>query len=37
MGKGREEVGGLRAGPHQGCFILSLCLSYLLQGKLPER
>lgn len=36
MGKGREEVGGLQGWPSPRLFILSLCLSYLLQGKLPE-
>lgn len=36
MGKGREEVGGSQGWPSPRLLMLSLCLSYLLQGKLPE-
>lgn len=36
MGKVKEEVGGSQGWPSPRLLMLSLCLSYLLQGKLPE-
>lgn len=36
VGKVKEEVGGSQGWPSPRLLMLSLCLSYLLQGKLPE-